>query len=125
MNMLLWILQVALALHTVAGAAFKFSRSPEQTMSSFKVIPPGAWVAMMVLELLCALIFVAPVFSKRLGALVPVAAAYIIVEMLLFSVLHVRSGPASYGPVGYWLTVAAVCAFIAYGRVALRPIVAG
>ena len=90
-------------------------------MPSLKAIPHGAWMAMTGLELLCALILIAPVFSKRLGVLVPGAAAYIIAEMLFFTALHVRSGPASYGPVGYWLVVAAVCAFIAYGRVALRP----
>jgi DoxX-like family len=123
MNVLLWILQVVLALHTAAGAAWKFSHSAEQTMPTLKAIPNGAWLAMSVLELLCAVILIAPVFSKRLGIFVPVAAAYIIVEMILFTVLHVRSGSNSYGSIGYWLVVAAVCAFIAYGRVALRPFV--
>ena len=121
MNVLLWILQVALALHTAAGAAWKFSHSAEQTMPSLKAIPSGAWLTMSVLELVCAVILIAPVFSKRAGALVPVAAAYIVVEMIVFTVLHVRSGAASYGSVGYWFVVAAVSAFIAYGRVALRP----
>ncbi len=123
MNALLWILQVVLALHTATGAAFKFSHSPEQTMPSLKAIPHGVWMAMSGLELVCALIFIAPVFSKRVGVLVPFAAGYIIAEMLLFTVLHVSSARASYGAVAYWLVVAAVCAFVAYGRVALRPFV--
>ncbi|MDB4983775.1 MAG: hypothetical protein JWM82_4527 [Myxococcales bacterium] len=124
MNVLLWVLQVVLALHTAVGAAFKLSHSPEQTMPALKAIPHGAWMAMSGLELVCALILIAPILSRRVGALVPVAAGYIIAEMLLFTALQVSSGAASYGPVAYWLVVAAVSAFVAYGRVALRPFIA-
>ena len=42
--------------------------------------------------------------------------------MLLFCGLHVASGHTNYGPMIYWLVVAAICAFIAYGRLVLRPI---
>jgi len=41
--------------------------------------------------------------------------------MLLFSVVHLYSGDANYGPMIYWLVVAAICAFIAYGRFVLKP----
>jgi hypothetical protein len=41
--------------------------------------------------------------------------------MLLFGVLHISSGDSSYGPMIYWLVVAAICAFVAYGRLALKP----
>jgi len=41
--------------------------------------------------------------------------------MLLFSGLHFYSGDANYGPMVYWLIVAAICAFIAYGRFVLKP----
>lgn len=122
MNVLLWILQVILALHTAAGAAFKVTHSPEQTMPSLKPIPSGVWSVMMVVELVCAVCLVVPAFSKRLGFLVPLAATYLILEMLAFSGLHLRSGAKSYGSIGYWLVVAAVCAFVAYGRRVLRPI---
>jgi hypothetical protein len=122
MNVTLWILQILIALHTAAGAAFKYSRTPEQTMASLKPLPQGLWMAMSVVELLCVLALVVPAFSKKLGGLVPVAAGFVVVEMLVFSALHVSSGPQSYGPVAYWGTVAAVCAFVAYARIALRPI---
>ena len=42
-------------------------------------------------------------------------------EMLLFSAVHLASGDANHGPMIYWLVVAAICAFIAYGRFVLRP----
>jgi len=41
--------------------------------------------------------------------------------MLLFCVLHISASESNYGPMIYWLVVAAICAFIAYGRFVLRP----
>lgn len=42
MNILLWVLQILLALHTVIGAVWKFSNS-EQTVRSLNAIPHGVW----------------------------------------------------------------------------------
>ena len=121
MNIILWVIQVLLTLHTAIGAVWKFSNS-EQVVPSLKAIPHGVWLAMSGLELLCSLGLVLPVFSKQLAILVPVAAACIAAEMLLFSGIHVYSGDVNYSPMIYWLVVAAVCVFIAYGRFVLRPL---
>lgn len=121
MNIVLWVLQILLALHTAMGAMWKFSHSAEQTMPSLKAIPHGVWLSMSVIELLCSLCLILPAFYKSLAILVPVAAILIAVEMLLFCGLHIRSGDANYGPMIYWLVVAAICAFIAYGRFVLKP----
>jgi DoxX-like family len=121
MNILLWVLQILLALHTIIGAVWKFSHSAEQTMPSLKAIPHGVWLAMSVFELLCSLGLILPAFYKPLAILAPIAAACIAAEMLLFCGLHVYSGDANYGPMIYWLVVAAICAFIAYGRFVLKP----
>jgi hypothetical protein len=120
-NVFLSILQVILALHTAVGAIWKSSNS-EQTMPSLGAIPHGVWMSMTGLELLCAIALVAPLFDKRAAILAPTAAAFIGVEMLFFSGVHLASGDTSIGPVIYWLVVAAVCAFIAYGRLVLKPI---
>jgi len=121
MNVLLWILQAFLALHTVAGAVWKFSHSPEQTMPSLKAIPGGIWLTMSGFELLCAVALIAPALSEPLGILAPIAAACIAAEMLFFCGVHLASGGANYGPMLYWIVVAAICAFIAYGRFVLKP----
>jgi DoxX-like protein len=121
MNILLWILQILLALHTVMGAVWKFSHSAEQTMPSLKAIPHGVWLGMSVIELLCSLGLILPAFNKSLAVLAPIAAACIAAEMLLFCGLHLYSGDPNYGPMIYWLVVAAICAFIAYGRFVLKP----
>jgi hypothetical protein len=122
MNIFLWVLQILLALHTVVGAVWKFSHSAEQTMPSLKAIPQGMWLGMSGLELLCALALAAPAFYKPLAVLAPIAAVCIAAEMLLFCGVHLYSGDKNYGPMMYWLVVAVLCGFIAYGRFVSRPL---
>jgi hypothetical protein len=117
MNILLWVLQIFLALHTAMGAVWKFFNS-EQAVPSLNAIPHEVWLAMSGFELLCSLCLILPAFNKSLAMLAPIAAVGIAAEMLLFSGLHIYSGDANYGPMIYWLVVAAICAFIAYGRFA-------
>ena len=120
MNILLWILQILLAVHTAIGAVWKFS-NPAQTVPSLSAIPAGVWLAMSIVELFCAVGLILPAVYKPLAILTPIAALLIAAEMLVFCGLHIASGDANYGPMIYWLVVAAICAFIAYGRFVLRP----
>ena len=124
MNVFLWILQILLAVHTAMGAVWKFSNA-EQTVPSLNAIPHSAWLAMGVAELAISVCLVVPLLFKPLGYLVPIAAVLIALEMLLFCVLHLSSGITGYSSVIYWLVVAAVCVFIAYGRLVLKPIAPG
>jgi hypothetical protein len=119
MNILLWILQVLLALHTAMGAVWKFSNSEQAT--SLTALPHGLWVGLSVPELLCTLGLILPAFSKRLGRAAPLAASFLVAEMLLFTGVHLASGATENGPVVYWLVVAALCAFVAWGRFVLKP----
>lgn len=121
MNVLLWVFQVLLALHTGIGAVWKFS-NPAQNIPSLKAIPPGVWMGLSGLELVCSLCLILPAFYKPLVILVPIAAACIAAEMLFFCGVHLSSGEAANGPMIYWLVVAAICAFIAYGRFKLAPL---
>jgi hypothetical protein len=121
MNALLWTLQVLLALHTVMGSVWKLSNS-EQAVPSLSALPHGVWLALSGVELLCSVGLVLPAFRQSLAILAPIAAVCIAAEMLLFSGLHVQSGDKNYGPMIYWLVVAAVCAFVAYGRFVLKPL---
>ena len=121
MNIALWVFQVLLAAHTVMGAAWKFSNS-EQTVPSLSALPHGVWLGLSGIELLCALALILPALSSGMAFLVPVAAIVIAAEMLMFCVLHLASGDPNHGQLIYWLVVAAVCAFVAYGRLVLRPI---
>jgi hypothetical protein len=120
MNVVLWILQVLLALHTTMGAVWKYSNS-EQRVPSLQAIPHGAWLTLGVLELVCCVGLVLPAVGKPLAILAPVAAACIAAEMLLFCGLHLRSGVSEHGPMVYWVVVAVFSGFVAYGRFVLQP----
>jgi glucose dehydrogenase len=124
MNVFLWILQILLALHTTMGAVWKLSHS-EQAVPSLSAIPHGAWLAMSAVELLCALALLAPALSRRLGILAPIAVATVIAEMLLFTAVHLASGVAEHNEIVYWMVVAAICGFLLYGRLVLRPLPRG
>lgn len=121
MNIFLWVLQALLALHTLTGALWKFANT-EQSVPSLAALPHGVWMALSVFEIVCALCLVVPAFKRRLGILIPLGAAGIAAEMLLFTGLHIASGDPQTSNMIYWLVVAALCAFIAYGRTKLKPI---
>lgn len=121
MNILLWILQILLALHTAIGAVWKFSHS-EQAVSSLRAIPHGLWLTLAVVELLCAAALLLPAIARSLGWLAPLVAAAIAAEMLFFCSVHLLSKPTDHSPLVYWLVAAAFCAFTAYGRFALKPL---
>jgi hypothetical protein len=121
MNILLWVLQALLALHTAVGAVWKFS-NPAQNLPSLSAIPQGAWLTISAFELVCVAGLLIPALYKPLAILAPLAAIGIGAIMLLYCVLHLLSGDPNHGQLVYWLVVAAVCAFIAYGRLVLRPL---
>lgn len=121
MNIFFWVLQILLAFHTLTGAIWKFSNS-EQAVPSLTALPHSVWMALSFFEIICALCLVLPALKKRLGILVPLGAAGIAAEMLLFTGLHIASGDPQTSNMIYWLVVAALCAFIAYGRTKLKPV---
>lgn len=121
MNILLWILQVLLALHTLTGALWKFSNS-EQTVISLSAIPHGIWMTLSIIEFLCVGALLLPAIKKSWGKLAPIAAICIMVEMLSFCIIHFASGYSNLSEIVYWLIVAVICGFIAYGRFSLKPI---
>lgn len=96
MNILLWVLQVLLALHTAMGAVWKFSHSAEQTMPSLKAIPQGVWLSMSGLELLAGLCLILPAFYKPLAVVAPIAAVFVVAEMLLFTGVHFYAGATQF-----------------------------
>lgn len=116
MNILLWILQVLLALHTAFGGLWKFTNPPQTSVPTLALIPNPVWVTLGVFELLVAVAFILPAFKKSWNGLIVGAALFVVVEMLLYSVIHLASGHPLNGSVGYWLVVAAVSAFLARGR---------
>ena len=116
MNVLFWILQISIALHTLAGGVWKFFQTVEQTMPSLSLIPNTLWLALGVIEIICAIALILALFKKSLKFLSAPALIFIAIEMIAFCIIHIKSGESNSSPIAYWAIVAAVCAFIAYGR---------
>lgn len=121
MNLALWILQGLLAVHTLIGAVWKFTNT-EQAVPSISALPHGAWLAMSVVEIALAIGLVIPALKPSLAPLAIVAALGVAAEMLLMSGLHLAGGASDHSPMYYWLVVAALCVFIALGRMLIAPI---
>ena len=115
MNALLWTVQILLALHTATGAVWKWANS-EQTVPALSAMPHGLWQALIIVELACSVLLMAPALNRRLSGLAAIAAACIGAEMLMFCGFLLSSGSRDYGSLIYWLVVAAICAFVLYGR---------
>lgn len=115
MNIVLWVLQGLLALHTLMGAVWKFSNT-EHAVPSLKAIPHGVWMSLSVVEIACAVGLVVPALYAPLAMAAPIAAGVIAAEMLLFSGVHLASSETNNSPVIYWLVVAALCGVVVYGR---------
>ena len=122
MNVLLWILQVALALLYLAGGGYKMS-NVDALASQVSAIPPGAWRALGVVEVVGGLLLIVPAATKWMPFLTPLAAAVLAVETLGLAALFARDSLklAVTNPLVWALVMGLLVAFVAYGRYALRP----
>ena len=122
MNVLLWTLQVLAAL--VYGASgvmkvFMFDQISTQ-VPSFGALPREAWMALGILELVCVVGLIVPGAFHWRPALTVVAASLLAIESLVFIAVHVRYGEtmsiAMSGVLGLLM------AFVAYGRLVVKPL---
>ena len=123
MNILLWVLQILAAL--VYGASgvmkvFMFDKISEQ-VPSFAALPRQAWMALGTLELVCVIGLIVPAALHWHPLLRVLAATVLAIESLVFIWVHVR-----YHEIGSIVmsgVLGLLMAFIAYGRLVLKPIV--
>jgi len=121
MNILLWLLQSALAFLCVAGGSFQIFKLDElqKTVTAMRELPHGLWAFMGAFECLAGLCLILPGVLNLLPRLTPIAAAALAAQSLLISAfyLYYRDFP----PLPYSLTMAVMAAFVAYGRFVLKP----
>jgi Na+-transporting NADH:ubiquinone oxidoreductase subunit NqrB len=109
--------QSFLAFHTLAGAVFKTSHS-EQTIPSLSTIPHSIWLSLISLELACTGGLIFALINKKWTTIsTTLSCSGIILEMVLFVVIHIKSGDDEYGPMMYWLVVAIFCMGMIYYRI--------
>jgi hypothetical protein len=119
MNVLLWILQVALALFCLAGGAYKLFQFDELAkVPATAALPRAGWGAIGVLEMLCAVLLIVPMAVNWMPILTPLAAAVLTVEALALSVNNARYSLqlAATNPLVWTLAMAVIAAFVAWGR---------
>ena len=122
MNILLWVLQVLAAL--VYGASgvmkvFMFDKVSKD-VPSFGALPREAWMALGILELVCTVGLIVPAAFHWRPALTVVAATVLAIESLVFIWVHVRYHEIM--PIIFSGVLGLLMAFIAYGRMVLKPI---
>jgi uncharacterized membrane protein YphA (DoxX/SURF4 family) len=123
MNILLWVLQILAALLYVASGVMKVFMFDKVSgdVPSFGALPREAWMALGILELVCAVGLIAPAAFHWRPALTVVAATVLAIESLVFIGVHVKYHEIP--PIIVSGVLGLVMAFIAYGRMVLKPIV--
>jgi len=121
MNVLLWVLQVALALLYFAGGAYK-TFSFDELAKQMTALPRGGWAALGVVEMLGAILLIVPVAAKRVPVLTSLAAAVLALETLALAAVYAQYSLnlATTNPLVWAVVMGLLAAFVAYGRYALR-----
>jgi len=122
MNMFLWVLQGLAALMYGASGVMKVFMFDDVTadVPSFGALPREAWMAMGILELVCVVGLIVPGALHWQPKLTVVAAIGLAVESLVFIGVHVKYGEIPAIIMSAMLGL--LMAFIAYGRMVLKPI---
>jgi hypothetical protein len=122
MNVLLWILQVVLALLYLAGGGFK-TINPDDVAKQITALPPSAWRALGVFEVVGAVLLIVPAAAKWMPVLTPLAAAALALETLALAALYARYSLAlaATNPLVYAIPMGVMAVLVAYGRYSLSP----
>src|SRR2546421_3398646 len=89
MNVLLWVLQAALALLCLAGGSYKaFMFDQVASEAWYGALPRGGWGALGVFEMVGGVLLVVPGATKWMPVLTPLAAAALVGENLALSALY-------------------------------------
>lgn len=125
MNILLWIVQVALALFCFAGGQYKVFQFAELAkMPQTSALSHGVWTALGVFEMTCAILLVVPAVARRMPVLTPLSATALGLEALTLAVIFAQYSLAlnASNPLPYVIVMAVLAMFVAYGRFRLRPL---
>jgi hypothetical protein len=122
MNILLWVLQIALALLCISGGAFQIFKIEElqKGVASMRALPRGLWAFLGAFGCLAGLGLVVPGAIHVLPGLTPIAAVAVAAESVFISALYVYYGDRS--PLPYSVAMVIMAVFISYGRFALAPL---
>ena len=117
MNVLLWILQAALAFLCLAGGAYKTFKFAE-VAKHMPALSHGGWRALGVLEMVCGILLIVPAAAQWMPVLTPLAAAVVALECLALAALYARYSLklAATNPMVWALVMGLLATAVAYGR---------
>jgi len=123
MNILLWVLQVLAALLYGASGVMKVFLFDKVSgdVPSFGALPRQAWMALGILELVCTVGLIVPSAFRWKPALTVAAATVLAIESLVFIGVHAKYREIT--PIVMSGVLGLLMAFLAYGRMFLKPIV--
>jgi DoxX-like family len=122
MNILLWVLQVALAWFCIAGGAYQIFKLDElkKGVASMRALPRGLWTFLGVFGCVAGLGLIVPGVTNVLPVLTAYAAAAMAAHSLLISGFYVYFKDKS--PLAFSAVMTVLAAFISYGRFVLQPL---
>ena len=122
MNVLLWILQIALAFLYLSGGAYKTFMFDELA-GQMRALPRGGWTALGVFEMIGGVLLVVPAAMEWMPVLTPLAAAALAVETFALAALYAGYSLelAVTNPLVWSVVMGVLVTFVAFGRYALRP----
>jgi hypothetical protein len=122
MNILLWVLQLLAALLYGASGVMKVVMFDKVSadVRSFGALPREAWMALGILELVCTVGLIVPGAFDWQPVLTVVAATVLAVESLVFIGVHAKYRELT--PLIMSGVLGLLMAFIAYGRMVLKPL---
>ncbi len=122
MNLLLWIIQIVLALFRPRRRRLQAVclRGAGEDARKQLALPQSAWGALGVFEMVCGVLLIVPFALKWMPALTPLAAAALVLESLALAALYawfsLQLAPSN--PLVWVVLMAILAALIACGRYA-------
>ncbi len=123
MNVLLWVLQAALAFLYLAGGAYKVFAFDELA-TDFIALPRNGWAALGVIEMVGAVLLIVPAATRWKPSLTGLAATVLALETLGLAAVYATYSLefAATNPLWWAAAMGLLAAFVAYARLHIRPI---
>ena len=122
MNVLLWVLQVLLAVVFIAHGLLLLMPPPDIAAQMLMSLPRSFWVFLGVAELAAAVGLTLPGLTRVMTGLVSWAAGGIMIVMVSATIYHVMRNEISSAVVTFVLLL--IATFVAYMRLRVMPIAA-
>lgn len=118
MNIVLWVLQVALAFLCISGGAYQVFKLDElkKGVGAMRALPRGLWMFLGALGCAGGLALLVPGVANLTAA----AAGVIAAQSLLITAFYVRYRDKA--PLPYSVVMMLFAVFICYGRLELQPL---